>query len=188
MKNMQDVIKIAQNANDLFDKGKYLEALSEYFTVLAYDLNNSISHCNIGITYEMLNEFELAVAFYKKAIRLDETNIRATNNLARIYIDVVQDYNIASQYLDFAIKTDPNDAEAYNIYGNLCLKKNDYKMAEDYFKKSIFLDEKFFKNYYDLAVAYIGLKDNQKAHEALERCLALRSDFIPALELQNTLI
>ena len=91
------------------------------------------------------------------------------------------------EYLDHAIKTEPNDPEAYNLYGNLSLIKEDYKIAEGYFKKAIFLDENYFKNYYDLALAYIGLKDNKKAKVALDKSLELQNDFKPALDLKESL-
>ncbi len=184
---MEDIVKLAEKANQLFAQEKYKEALSYYLSALALDADNSISHCNLGIVYEMLQENELAVAFYKKAIRLDEKNIRAVNNLARIYIDIVGDFEIAAEYLDWAIKTEPNDAEAYNLYGNLSLKKKDYTLAKDYFKKSIFLDSEFFKNYYDLALAYKGLNKKKEAKEALNKCLELQNNFKPAIELNKSL-
>lgn len=183
----KDIIELSKKANECFMYGNFLEALKLYYTVLLEDMNNSITHCNIAMTYEMLSELELAVAFYKKSIRLDEKNVRAINNLARIYIDNIKDFDIASKYLDYAIEVEPNDAEAYNLYGNLYLIKEDYKIAQSYFQKSIFLDEAYFKNYYDIAKAYIGLGDNKKAKEALNKCIELRNDFKPAFELEKTL-
>ena len=184
---MEKIIEFSKKANEFFAEGNYTESLKYYFLALSEDINNSVSHCNIGINYEMLFEVELSVAFYKKAIRLDSKNIRAINNLARIYIDNIKDYDIATQYLDYVIKTEPNDAEAYNLYGNLMLIREDFKSAENYFKKSIFLDENYFKNYYDLAKAYIGLDDKAKAKEMLEKSIELRSDFRPAIELKDSL-
>lgn len=184
---MQEIVQIATEANKLFAEGKYSEALSLYLTVLSKDLSNSVSYCNIGIVYEVLSEFELAIAFYKKAIGLNDKNIRAINNLARIYADIVKDCDTASKYLDYAIKTSPDDAEAYNIYGNIHFVQNEYKKAKIYLKKSIFLDEKFFKNYYDIAKVFIKTEELQKAKENLEKCLKLNPEFTPASELLNSI-
>jgi len=180
---MNEIIQIATDANQLFAQGKYTEALKLYYLILSKDLNNSVNYCNIGITYEVLSEPELAIAFYKKAIDIDKTNIRAINNLARIYVDIAKDYDTAAKYLDYTIKIAPNDAEAYNTYGNLNLIKEDFKMAETYLKKSIFLDENFFKNYFDLAKVYIKTEDKTKAKENLHKCLELNPNFTPAEEL-----
>jgi tetratricopeptide (TPR) repeat protein len=185
---MQEIIQIATDANKLFAQGKYKEALSLYFVVLSKDLNNSVNYCNIGIVYEIFSEFELAIAFYKKAIDLNDKNIRAINNLARVFIDIVKDYDTASKYLDYTIKISPNDAEAYNTYGNLYFIKEDYKKSKMYFNKSIFLDENFFKNYYDIAKVYIKTEEKTKAKEKLEKCLELNPNFSPAKDLLQSII
>ena len=182
---MQEIIEIATKANELFAQGNYTEALKLYYLVLSKDLNNSTNYCNIGITYEIFSEYELAIAFYKKAIDLNTKNIRAMNNLARVYIDVAKDYDTAIKYLDYIIKINPNDAEAYNTYGNLHFIKNEYKMAETYLKKSIFLDDKFFKNYYDIANVYIKTGDMQNAEANLQKCIELNPNFETAKELMQ---
>ena len=179
MSNMEEIVK---EANDYFYNAEYQKALSLYYQVLSADLENSYSYYNIGLTYEMLNEYELAVSYYKKSVRINN-NIRSINNLARIYIDVIKDFNIAKEYLNFAIKTAPNDAEAYNLYGNLSFIENDFKLAENYLKKSIFLDEKFFKNYFDIANIYYRNNDKENAKNMINKCIALKQDFIPAKEL-----
>ena len=184
---MQEIVEIATKANKLFAQGDYAEALKLYFLVLSKDLNNSVNYCNIGITYEIFSENELAIAFYKKAIDLDVKNIRAINNLARIYIDVAKDYDTAVKYLDYVIEICPNDAEAYNTYSILHYIKDEYDMAETYLKKSIFLDDEFFKNYYDIANVYYKKGELEKAKTNLQKCLELNPNFAPASELMKNL-
>jgi len=179
---MTNVMELATEANNYFFKGEYKKALSIYYRLLSDDLDNTVNYYNIGITYEMLNEYELAVSYYKKSIRINNY-IRSIDNLARIYIDVIKDFNIAKEYLDFAIKSAPNDAEAYNLYSRICIADNDYEMAEIYLKKSIFYDEKFFKNYYDIAYVYYELNNKEKAEENVKKCIDLKNDYTPAKEL-----
>jgi len=184
IKNINDSL---QKASELFAKGEYTEALKIYYSILALDLNNSSYHYNVGVTCSALGDIELAVAFYKRAIRLDEKNVRAINNLASVYIYSLQDFDIATQYLDYVIKIAPNDAEAYNAYGNIYLFKEDYKKAEMYFKKALLLDENFFKNHFDIARAYVGLKQKAKAKKAVNKCLEMFPNYEPALNLKNSL-
>ena len=56
---------LATQAYKLFYAGKYMNALSIYYQVLALDLNNSVNYYNVALTYEMLGEFELSVSYYK---------------------------------------------------------------------------------------------------------------------------
>lgn len=183
---MIDYIKLAEEANKYFFNTEYYKALSLYYQILAADLTNSINYYNIGITYEMLNEYELSVSYYKKSIRINNY-IRSIDNLARIYIDIIKDNNIAKEYLDFAIKTAPDDAEAYNLYSRICILDKDYKLAESYLKKSIFLDENYFKNYYDLANLYYLTGDKTNAKIMINKCISLQKDFAPAQELLKSI-
>jgi len=170
MSNSND---LAQQAYNLFYEGKYTDALSIYYKLLSLDLNNSLNYYNIALAYEMINEYELAVSYYKKSIRIDNTNIRSMNNLARIYIDEIKDYNIAEIYLNQAIQIEPKDAEAYNLFGNISMLKNDFDLGLKYFKKSIFLDKDYFKNYYDIAVCYFALKEFEEAKINVKKSLEL---------------
>ena len=180
---MQDIKELSIQARDLFAEQKFNEALSLYHIILSKSLNDSMSHYNIAMTYTMLGEYELAVAYYKKSIRLDGKNIRSVNNLAAIYINYVKDLDIAKQYLDYAIKIAPNDAEAYNHYGRISFVNKDFDLAEKYYKKSIFLDSDYYRNYYDISKVYIELNKNQEAAEALKKSIELNPEFKEAAEL-----
>ena len=180
---MTDVTELYKTAGQLYLNGDFYGALRIYYKIISDDLGNSVNYYNIGLTYESVNEMELAVSYYKKSIKINPNNVRSINNLARIYIDVIKDYEIAETYLNHAVKVAPSDAEAYNHLGNLSMLKEDFELASDYFKKSIFLDEKYFKNYYDLAVAQCALNDTQNAKINLEKSIELNPNFPKAHEL-----
>ena len=169
-------------AKDLFVQQQYKEALSLYYGILSQELDDSMSHYNVALTYTMLGEYELAVAYYKKSIRLDDKNVRALNNLAAIYIDYVKDLEIAKQYLDYIIQIAPNDAEAYNHYGKISFLNDELDIAEKYYQKSIFLDPDYYKNYYDISKVYVKLNKNPEAIEYLKKSINLNPDFKEASE------
>ncbi len=180
---MTEVSELYKQAGQLYLSGDFYGALRIYYKIISDDLGNSVNYYNIGLTYESVNEMELAVSYYKKSIRINPKNIRSINNLARIYIDVIKDYEIAETYLNRAVEVAPNDAEAYNHLGNLSMLKEDFELALNYFKKSIFLDENYFKNYYDLAVAQCALNNIQEAKTNLEKSIELNPNFPKAHEL-----
>ena len=180
---MTNSAELYKTAGQLYLSGDFYGALRIYYKIIADDLGNSVNYYNIGLTYESVNEMELAVSYYKKSININPNNVRSINNLARIYLDVIKDYEMAEIYLNQAVKIAPNDAEAYNHLGNLSMLKEDYELASRYIKKSILLDEKYFKNYYDLAVAQCALNDIQNAKTNLEKSIELNPNFPKAHEL-----
>lgn len=176
---------ISEDATNAYYSGNFENALSLYYRILAQDLNNSGNYYNIGLVYENLDELELAVSYYKKSIRLDGANVRSINNLARIYIEEIKDFETAKIYLDRAIEIAPTDAEAYNLYGNLSMLENDFDIAVAYFKKSIVLDEEYFKNYYDIALAYYAQDKIEEAKNNIKKSIELNQNFPKAQELLN---
>ena len=184
MINYANMSECALNA---FYTGNLKEALKLYYKILADDLNNSANYYNVALTYEAMNELELAVSYYKKSIRTNNKNVRSIDNLARIYIENIKDFEMAKIYLDKAIEVAPSDAEAYNLYGNISMLENNIDMAIAYFKKSIVLDENYFKNYYDIAVAYFAKGDKESAKTNVEKSIELDSTFSKSHELLEQL-
>ena len=180
---MEEYKNLINNAFDAYYAGNMQEALKLFYKILSDDLNNSVNYYNVALVYESLNELELAISFYKKSIRLDGANIRSMNNLARIYIEEIKDYNIAEIYLKQATQVAPSDAEAYNLFGNISMLKNDFDLAVNYFKKSIILDENYYKNYYDIGLSYYALNKFEEAKANINKSLALNPDFNKAHEL-----
>lgn len=184
---MINYANISECATKAYYAGNFEEALKLYYKILANDLKDSTSYYNIALTYESMNELELAVSYYKKSIRINDKNVRSIDNLARIYIENIKDLEIAKIYLNKAIDVAPNDAEAYNLYGNISLIENNIDMAIAYFKKSIVLDEDYFKNYYDIAVAYFAKGDIVAAKTNVNKSIELNPAFSKAEELLQQL-
>ena len=180
MENYNETINSAFNA---YYQGNMSEALKLFYKILADDLMSSVNYYNVALVYDSLREYELAVSYYKKSIRLDGTNIRSMNNLARIYIEEIKDFEIAEVYLNQAVEIAPNDAEAYNLFGNLSMLKSDYELALRYFKKAILLDKNYFKNYYDIGVCYFALNQYEEAKTNVKKSLELNPKFSIANEL-----
>ncbi len=180
---MSGTSNYSENAYKYFYEGKYREALSLYYKILSSDLDNSINYYNVALVYDVLEEYELAVSYYKKSIRLDGSNIRSMNNLARIYIDEIKDYDMAEIYLNQSIQIAPTDAEAYNLFGNISILRKDFDLALRYLKKSTILDKNYFKNYYDIAICYYALDKFEEAKSNAEKSLELNPNFNKSKEL-----
>ena len=167
---------------ECFYRKDYKKALSCFFAALSQNLEDSNNYYNIAITYEALGETELARVFYEQSLQLNPSNTRTLNNLA-VMSKNTGDIQKYIQYLDKALETNPDDAEAYSQFGEYYRGKKDYITAENYYQKAAKLDPNFFYNYYNLAVLYLETNEKQKAKECLEKCLNIKKDFTPALDL-----
>ena len=81
---MQRLFKLGA---DSYFKQDFQKALMYYLQALALDVNNSVAYYNLGLTYDAMREYELAVAHYKKAIAINPNDIRTANNIAWVFFE-----------------------------------------------------------------------------------------------------
>ena len=69
------------------------------------------------------------------------------------------------------------DTDTLLLLGNIYDTKNDTTNALSYYKKAISADEKNYKAYYNLALAYSRIKKHQLAVENYKKALKIKKDF-----------
>jgi tetratricopeptide (TPR) repeat protein len=70
-----------EKGNDLYQKGKYEQAISEYESVLASKKHSAELYFNLGNCYYKLNKVAPAIYNYEKALVLNPDDAEITNNL-----------------------------------------------------------------------------------------------------------
>ena len=88
------------------------EVLNKKFPNNSFILNLS------GMAHQGLDKNHKAINFFELALKADNTNIAAMNNLANSFKNIEQ-YFKAEQIYKKIIKIDPNYINTYNNYGNL---------------------------------------------------------------------
>src|SRR5437016_5306460 len=77
-------------ATDLFNKGKYEQAIAEFQKALALDPHNVVVHNWIGTSYQRLNLWDKATPEFESAVDLDPSYAEGQNNLAYTYQQLKQ--------------------------------------------------------------------------------------------------
>ncbi|MBN2683144.1 MAG: PD40 domain-containing protein [Bacteroidales bacterium] len=125
-------------------------------TILTILLVISIS----GFTQDYSTKSKKAIKFFEKA--LSEFNNRNDN--------------LAYQYLDAAIKTDPNFFEAYILYANIYHDNNQIEKEIEYYTKVVEINPEFDgKLYYFLAAAELSIGRYEIAKRHLEKCISFQN-------------
>ena len=131
----------------------------------------------LGLIYEKSDLNDLAVVYYKKAIKADNTRALYFFNLGNVYLKL-SEYAQATVYYNKAIEIDKEYADAYNnIAYSLYLDGRNLDMAEDYAMKALTLPSEKKGYYYDtLGLIYLKRKDYKKAKEAFRKALGAASN------------
>ena len=118
-------------------EGKYKLALSEYKKAHDKDQNLIIPIVNMANVYFKLEEYKKAEKYYLKALKEDEMNLEAANNLASLYIERNQSYDEGLKYLNKAISSrDEIPAYILDTLGLLYMKLGDKNKSIEMFKEA----------------------------------------------------
>jgi len=119
--------------------GRQIEALEHYETSLAINPDSAMTINNRGYSLYLAGEWDLAIAAFQKAIRLDKSYKQAWRNLGLLYARK-QNYAMALNAFTQAM----SEAEAYNDLGYICLLEGNYARAERYFDNALRLSPTFY--------------------------------------------
>ena len=118
-------------------EGKYKLALSEYKKAHDKDQNLIIPIVNMANVYFKLEEYKKAEKYYLKALKEDEMNLEAANNLASLYIERNQSYDEGLKYLNKAISSrDEIPTYVLDTLGLLYIKLGDKNKSIEMFKEA----------------------------------------------------
>lgn len=83
-----------EKGNDLYQKGKYEQAITEYESILASKNHSAELYFNLGNCYYKLNKVAPAIYNYEKALVLNPDDAEITNNLKfaqKLQIDEIKE-------------------------------------------------------------------------------------------------
>ena len=178
--NFVEKVKTLQNYFKLGNFKKVIEGcklLNKKFPNNSFVLNLS------GMAYQNLLNHHKAIDFFELALKADNLNIAAMNNLANSLKDTDQ-FVRADKIFQQILKEDPNYINAYNNYANLKIAVNDVEGAIELYNQAIVLAKK--KKIYPinfllhLANALQSLNREKELTEVIEEILKLDPENIEA--------
>lgn len=147
----------------------------QYFTrATEIDPTYKSAWYNIGSSYNQLKEYENGIAPLEKAIKIDPNYRDAHNRLGIVFFNAGR----YSEAIPWFIKTytlDPKFKSAPFNAGNSYRQLKDYSPAIKYYTEALLLDNNYERAWKDIAECYEKLGKNDKAEQARNRTLKLKS-------------
>ena len=179
----EDVVDLAWEAKQDFDKGKYRSAEKIYQEILTKTPNNLYSLSNLGVVYFRTGKLKAAELTLKKAVTLSSNDEFTHTTLGIVYYRQAK-FDSALTELTKSLGLNPKSATAHNYLGITASQKGWQEAAEKELLEAIQENPNYADAHFNLAVIYATSsppsREQAKQHYLLATKLGAEPD--PALE------
>ena len=166
-----------RSIHSLLQNKKFLPAKEALDKLLNKIPNNSYLQNLRGLTSQYLDDYKSAINFFNKALKYDEKNTAAMNNLANSHKRLLN-YVEAEKLYKRILSIDHNHVHALNNYANLKIEINDYKDAIPLLEKAILISSqrniKPLDIMLSLASVYQSIDKVEKVKEILDEVFLVK--------------
>ena len=173
-----DKKKYFDQAKKLHQQGRLLEAKAIYESVLNEDpLNAQVMHL-LGLVAAQTNQFELAIAWFNRAIAIDPLDAKFHNNLATALADANQHLKAITEY-EKAIAIDSSFVDAYYNKAVAHIAVRQWQDAVKALQQVLKFQSEFFEAWYLLGNALQELKRLDEAISCYRRAISINNKYAP---------
>lgn len=111
------------------------DALKEFILLTKLEPRNAENFYQVGVLYEAINRYDLAIGFMKKAVLLDKKHAKAHAEIGLMLYRTKQ-YGEAKKEIDISLKLSPDNYSSYYYLGKILKDAKDIPGAVKAFEKA----------------------------------------------------
>lgn len=160
--------------------GEYGRAITALDTALRYipskdDIYRIFCYSSKSRIYKELNQFEKAIYYINKAIKIDSSNTDSYENRAQLYFEQKM-YDLADSDYNKIISLDAGDVMGYMGLGRNAKARKDYTRAIELFDYVTQMEPEYSSSYSFRAEVYIAQKKYNEAASDVVKALSINKD------------
>jgi len=190
----ETTLGLFQEGSELFEQGKYAEAISKFEEFFENNYTIYQVYLNIGNCYREMGQYEKAIASFnnvlenvksiKDTIERDESAAKALANIGEVYL-LQDDIEKAGEYFMQAVDSFPeNETVAFNV-AVIFFTQGKTDKAIEYFNLAIKIKENWATPYRRLGYVYLNKGEYKLAVDSFKKFLSLSPDSPNAANIQN---
>jgi tetratricopeptide repeat protein len=168
-----DVVDLAWEAKQNFDKGKYRSAEKIYQEILTKTPNNLYSISNLGVVYFRSGKLKAAEITLKKAVTLSPNDEFTHTTLGIVYYRQAK-FDSAITELTKSLGLNPRSSTAHNYLGITASQKGWQEAAEKELLEAIKENPNYADAHFNLAVIYATSSPPSREQAKQHYTMALR--------------
>jgi len=158
------------------EQRKYSSAVKAYEKLIGIRPNMETAHLGLGIVNIQMRKWKEAIAPLEKAIQLNADNIETYSYLGRAHKELRQFEEAEAAYEKYLASNPANAWEIYQELGEAQLELEQFEKAVVSFENAVKINAQDIKINTELANAYKGAKQFEKAEEIYMRLSTLSPD------------
>lgn len=162
---------------NLYNLGKYEEAITYYDKAIQIDPNYAFAWRNKGLSLNMLGNYEEAISCYDKAIELDPDYVGAWNDKGLVF-DKSGRYEEAITCYDRALDVDSGFVDALNNKGSALLNLGRHKEAIEYYDKALKISPDYVYAWNARGVALENIGEYNEAMKCFDKAVELDPNYL----------
>jgi tetratricopeptide (TPR) repeat protein len=153
----EDQVELSFRAGqEALKQGQFARAVEEFKKVLALDPTLIEAEANLGLAYQSLSEYDLAVRHLTKALRERPNLLGPTVIVGMDYLKLGSPQK-AIPFLESALKLDPSNREARQALASAYLGQENFRSAAEEFRQIAVLDSDKSEAWFKLGHEYLDL-------------------------------
>lgn len=159
---------------NLFAARDTLEQLFRIQKPVAFRLRKDLGdiYLELGQTEKAREQHLAYIRGLRGLIQVTPNNPHLKNLLARFCLDQNLELNLAEEMIQHALSDEPENATFLLTLGRVQVLLRQFPAAASTLEKAIDRGGGDYQAYYHLGVAYVGLRENDKARQSFQRALA----------------
>ncbi len=164
----EDMEKDLVRGNELFDQGKYEEAIQAYEKILEEFPEAYIINRNIGNCFFQQENYEKAEEYYKKILENDPKSTSAVLAVGNCYNNRGENEKSLEWYRKIEFEKLDDPTVLYNI-GTSFTNSSEHQEALKYYRRAVETQDDFLDGIYQLGLTYLTLGSFPEALETFEK-------------------
>jgi Tfp pilus assembly protein PilF len=170
----------------LSEKKKHmLDAENYYLRALKCDDNDACGLMNLGVLFSSRNEYDKALASFRKAFEIDDKLADLHYNYALFLSKYRGNEILAERHYWDCLRIDPAHRKALNNMGVIMMKEEDFKEAAGYFARAHAIEPKNAELLVNLAAANLAQGKQEEGEKLLRKALVINPSLPSAKRLEQ---
>jgi tetratricopeptide (TPR) repeat protein len=174
-----------RKGNDLFERGKYDEAIEWFDKVILYEEDYALAWIHKGITFYHMKQYNNAIEFLDKAIEIDRFNVWPWLYKGIIFEDK-REFHEALKFYDKTIEINPQSEYAWCGKGNAFYYLQKYDEAITCYDKAIELNTNFALSWNNKGQVLNRMEIYDEAIICIDRALNINPNYHTAWTSKST--